>query len=323
MNVKDVLSTEELKSVTARSNWKAAWLFIVNYALTFAIFAMMAIWPNPLTIVLAIILFGGRQLGFGVLVHECGHGTLFTTKKLNDFFGTWFAAPPTFNNMHAYARGHLAHHRLAGTHEDPDLPNYDNYPIEPARFRRKVWRDLSGRTGWKQTKGLYRALLKVASLPAEARDALLKGLVAQVLILAACTAAGAPWMFIVWWVAFMTTHRLILRIRQVAEHGAVEGLYDPDPRLNTRTVPANWLDRLVFCPLWVCYHLEHHMMASVPAYNLRRMHRMLKAKGHYDEVDFPANYVQLLRHVTTPKPAVQPVVRNIEPGQEPSNFSSW
>ena len=98
----------------------------------------------------------------------------------------------------------------------------------------------------------------------------------------------------------MTTHRLILRLRQVAEHGAVADLYHPDPRLNTRTVPANWFDRLVFCPLWVNYHMEHHTMASIPAYNLRRMHRMLEERGHYDEVNPPKSYFQLVQNVTVP-----------------------
>jgi len=61
----------------------------------------------------------------------------------------------------------------------------------------------------------------------------------------------------------------------------------------------------VFCPLGVSYHLEHHMMASVPIYNLPKMHRLLKRKGFYDEVAFPRTYLTMLREVTTPaQPAV-------------------
>ena len=71
--------------------------------------------------VLGIILLGTRQLGFGVLVHECGHGTLFESRRLNKTIGEWLAAAPTFNNMQAYRRGHIEHHRFAGTVEDPDL----------------------------------------------------------------------------------------------------------------------------------------------------------------------------------------------------------
>ena len=52
-------------------------------------------------------------------------------------------------------RGHLQHHRLAGTGDDPDLPNYQDYPITRERMKRKVRRDLTGQTGWRELKGIY------------------------------------------------------------------------------------------------------------------------------------------------------------------------
>lgn len=300
MTIQDVLTADELETIGRRSNWRAAWLVACNYAITAAIFAMMALWPNPLTIVLGIVLLGGRQLGFGVLVHECGHGTLFASRRLNDWVGEWLAAPPTFNNMKAYSRVHLQHHRLAGTREDPDLPNYRDYPISRDRLWRKLWRDLTGQTGWRQTRGLFRSFLHFNELRAEQRQALARGLLVNVLALALFTYLGVAWLYLIWWVALLTTNRLVSRLRQVAEHAAVPDLYDPDPRRNTRTIPAGWLDRLVFCPLGVNYHLEHHMLASVPIYNLPRMHRLLKTRGYYDAVAFPGSYFSMLRSVTVP-----------------------
>ncbi|MCB1683880.1 MAG: fatty acid desaturase family protein [Pseudomonadales bacterium] len=303
MNVKDVLSSEELARISRRSDLQAAWLVVCNYGITAGIFAMMALWPNPLTILLGIILLGGRQLGFGVIVHECGHGTFFENRRLNEWVGEWLAAPPTFNNMKAYARGHLRHHKLAGTHEDPDLPNYRDYPIDRERLQRKIWRDLSGQTGWKQTRGLFKAFLNFSGQHPEQRHALARGLAVNAAMLALFIYIGAAWLYLVWWVALLTTNRLVSRLRQMAEHAAVPDLYDADPRSNTRTIAANWLDRLVFCPLGVSYHLEHHMLASVPIYNLPKLHRLLKNRGYYDGVHFPANYREMLRLATTPTPA--------------------
>lgn len=298
MDLQDVLSEQELAALGQRSNGKAAWLVICNYALTGAIFTMMALWPNPLTIILGIVLLGGRQLGFGVLVHECGHGTLFASRRLNEWVGEWLAAPPTFNNLRAYSRGHLQHHRLAGTREDPDLPNYQDYPITRARLRRKLWRDFTGRTGWRQTRGLFRSFLHFNALRPEQRAALARGLIVNLLALALFTYLGFAWLYLVWWIALLTTNRVVTRLRQVAEHAAVPDLFDLDPRRNTRTIPAGWFDRLVFCPLGVNYHLEHHMMASIPSYNLPKMHRLLKARGYYDDVHFPASYFSMLQEVT-------------------------
>lgn len=303
MSLKDTLSAQEISALTQRSDWQAWWLVVCNYAITIAAFAVMAVWPNPLTIVLGIIVLGGRQLGFGVLVHECGHGTLFRSRRLNDFVGDWLAAAPTFNNMHGYIRGHLKHHQLAGSRDDPDLPNYRDYPISRSRLRRKLWRDISGQTGWKQAQGIFLGLARLNRLPDEQRQALVRGLVVNAALLAALTYLGVAWLYLVWWAAFLTSNRLVSRIRQVAEHGAVPDLYDADARANTRTVIANPLERLIFCPLGVNYHLEHHLLASVPIYNLPKMHRLLRSRGYYDGVRFPAGYSELLRRVTAPATA--------------------
>jgi len=303
MQIKDVLSTDEVAGLTRRDDWRAWWLVAGNYAIVAATFAVMAAWPNPLTIVAGIVVLGGRQLGFGVLVHECGHGTLFSSRRLNDVVGEWLAAAPTFGNMKGYIRGHLQHHQLAGSRDDPDLPNYRDYPITGRRLRRKLWRDLSGQTGWKQVQGIFQGFVHLNDISGEQRLALVRGLVVNAALLGGLAYLGYAWLYLVWWAAFLTSNRLVSRIRQVAEHGAVPDLFNADARNNTRTVLANPLERLIFCPLGVNYHLEHHLLASVPIYNLPKMHRLLRARGYYDDVAFPRGYPALLRQVTTPAAA--------------------
>jgi fatty acid desaturase len=301
MNLKELLTPAEFSAVTASSDLRGAWIVACQWALVAAIFTAAALWTNPFTVILAVWLLGGRQLGFGVLVHECGHRTLFRTQRLNELVGDWLLAPPTFNNVRAYMRGHLHHHRLAGTQEDPDLPNYRDYPITRTRLKRKLLRDLSGQTGWRTVRNIGRGLANLGTLSPEARAALLRGVGVNALMLAVLTAFGAAWLYLLWVVAFVFANPLISRVRQVAEHAAVPDLYDPDPRRNTRTLEAGWLARLVFCPHDINYHLEHHLLASVPIYRLRPLHRMLKEKGFYDGVEFPHSYWQLLRQVTLPE----------------------
>ena len=298
MNARELFTPDEFTAITASSDVRGAWIVFCQWAIVVAIFAGVATWTNGVTVLLAIWLLGGRQLGFGVLVHECGHRSLFRTQRLNEWVGEWLLAPPTFNNMKAYMRGHLHHHRLAGTHEDPDLPNYRDYPISRDRLRRKIARDLTGQTGWRTVRGIGRGLTRLGTLSSEARDALLRAVGMNALMLAVMTAFGAPWLYLLWAVAFVFVNPLISRIRQVAEHAAVPDLYDPDARRNTRTLEASRLARLVFCPHEINYHLEHHLLASVPIYRLRAMHRLLAGKGYYEGVEFPRGYLQLLRRVT-------------------------
>ena len=301
MEVRTLLNEQELALIQCRSNLKASALVALNYALTACIFSIMVLWTNAITIVLGIILLGTRQLGFGVLVHECGHGTLFESRRLNKMIGEWLAAAPTFNNMQAYSTAHIKHHRMAGTNQDPDLVNYRDYPISTQRLRRKLLRDITGRTGWRQTRGLFKSLLTLFAQKSEKRKSLVRGLVVHTIMVCFFTYAGFWWLYAVWWIAELTTSKLFSRLRQVAEHAAVPNLYDRDPRKNTRTIPANWFDQLIFCPLGVSYHMEHHIMASVPIYNLPQLHQILKEKGYYNDVSFPTSYLGMLNEVLLPK----------------------
>ena len=141
------LRPEELAGLRRRSNLRA-WLLVAgNWATIAAVLAPLALAPGPLTFLLALLLLPGRQLGLAVLMHEAGHGTLFASARLNRWIGQWCCALPLFNDLPSYAAGHREHHRMAGTRDDPDLPNYAAYPVDRASFRRKVLRDLSGRTG--------------------------------------------------------------------------------------------------------------------------------------------------------------------------------
>ncbi|XOV89262.1 MAG: fatty acid desaturase [Pseudomonadota bacterium] len=303
--INELLTPAELAEVTRKSDLLGAWMVFCQWAAVVAIFWIAAIWTNPLTLVLGTLLLGGRHLGFGVLSHECGHKTLFRTRWLNEFVANWLLAPAHFSNNYAYMRGHLQHHRFAGTADDPDLPNYRDYPVTPERLRRKIRRDLTGQTGWRTVKGIWQKLINIHRLNDETRGCMLRGLAMNLALAGVLVAVGEGWLYLMWVVSFVFLQPLVSRIRQVAEHGAVPDLYDPDPRNNTRTVHANLVERM-FAPHRVNYHLEHHMLASVPAYRLKRLHEILTDKGYYAGVDFPNGYADLLRKVTTRSPAPTP-----------------
>tara|TARA_B110000503_G_scaffold38738_2_gene63647 strand:- start:28172 stop:29077 length:906 start_codon:yes stop_codon:yes gene_type:complete len=300
MKVGDFLTRDEVACFTAKSDWQAwrmvlgTWLFIA------AIFATVAVWPNPLTLLVAVILLAGRQLALSVLMHDCGHHTLFRSAWLNDIVGQWLCALPVMNDQPSYARGHLDHHRKAGSPADPDLSNYQDYPVSRASFRRKAIRDLSGQTGFKLMSYIFRGASGVISN--EKRNSALpfvQQLLVQLglfLVLAAC---GIAWTFLLWVVAYMTIFMFIIRVRQIAEHAAVPDLFDSDSRLNTRTVEAPWWQRLVFAPCGVNFHMEHHFMASVPCYKLKALREHLRTRHALDQVPEFRGYGQLLRHVVT------------------------
>ena len=95
----------------------------------------------------------------------------------------------------------------------------------------------------------------------------------------------------------MTTYMLVIRLRQIAEHGAVPNLYDLDPRENTRTVEAPYWQRFLMAPHSVNFHLEHHFMAAVPCYRLADLRRLLRARGYFDHTAVSPGYGTVFKSV--------------------------
>ncbi|HEY6132136.1 MAG TPA: fatty acid desaturase family protein [Halioglobus sp.] len=298
MKVSDYLSRDDVAYFSARSDWQAWRLVLGNWLFIATLFIAVAAWPNALSILLAVVLLAGRQLALAVLMHDCGHRTLFRTARLNDVVGQWLCALPVMNDQPTYARRHLEHHRKAGSRDDPDLANYQAYPVPFPSFRRKVIRDFTGQTGFKLMSYVFRAASGVFDRDKRASALpFVRQLLAQLALFVILVACGIGWTFLVWAVAYMTVFMFVIRVRQIAEHGAVPDLFDPDARLNTRTVEAPWWQRMLFAPCGVNFHMEHHFMASVPCYKLRELRQHLRSRHALDEVPEFHGYGALLRHV--------------------------
>ncbi len=296
--IRELLTDDELKLVTDKSDLQGAMIVAFDWAVVLSLFSIAALFPNPLTYLLVVILLGGRQMAFGVIVHETGHRSLFKSQRLNEFCGTWLSGYWVFSDKESYMKGHLKHHQECGTPDDPDLKNFDAYPVSGTSLRRKFIRDLSGQIGWRRVKSIFRSISNISALKPAIRQYLLRSLIVNILLLVVVTALGHPEIYLLWVVAFMTSHMMITRIRQIAEHAAVPDHFNQDIRYNTRTIYINWLERLLIAPHDLNFHLEHHLIASVPIYHLRRLHKMLLAKGYYEGVEFPRGYINLLRQVT-------------------------
>ena len=293
-----VLSVEERLKFLRRNNLWGGILVFRTWSLAFGLLLFAGFYPSVVTIALVLLMLPGRQLSLAVLMHEAGHGTLFSSAGANRWVGQWLCALPTLGNLSSYAEDHLQHHRLAGTVNDPDLPNYAAYPISRTSLRRKITRDLTGQTGLKLLISLARGGAGNMELGSSSgRTLLLKQLMVQVVLFLLLSLAGVGWTWLLWFATFMTTYMLIIRLRQIAEHAAVPNLYDPDPRNNTRTVDAPRWQRFLIAPSFVNYHLEHHLIPGVPCYHLPALRSLLKQRGFFDGASECGGYQQLLAHV--------------------------
>jgi fatty acid desaturase len=290
----DYLTRDELMALNRRSDGRAWWAFTVNWGLIAGAFALAVAWPDPVTIVLAVLLLGGRQLGLGILVHDCAHLALFVRRGTNERIGQWLAGWPMAISLPAYRTYHLAHHRHAGTPQDPDLGFVAAYPVPIAALRRKLLRDATGRTGFRDQR------MMLARMVQQRNWAMLGPWLAfHAALFAVLAAAGAWWAYALWWVALLFVYPVVMRLRQIGEHGVVADRGDPDPRSNTATTLVSWWERLLIAPNHVNWHLEHHAAGGVPPYRLAQMHALLCARGFYEGYDAVSHsYRDVVRRAT-------------------------
>ena len=294
---------EELASVRARSDLRGLLCIAHAWAVIAASMALYAVWPNPLTFVVAVVLIGSRQLGLAILMHDAAHGVLLRSKTLNDPVSQWLCAFPVFTDTIPYRHYHLIHHRTTQQKNDPDLHLSAKFPITKESFRRKLIRDITGRTGVKLRRFQLLNAIGPASMPFKDRaknfwKRLGKPFVANFILLGILTALGKPHYYLMFWILpLLTWQQVITRLRNIAEHAMVPD--NDDVMRNARTTYARWWERALLAPYWVNYHVDHHMLIYVPCYNLPRLHALLLAKGYGPKMEIQTSYADVLKLATS------------------------
>ena len=103
---------------------------------------------------------------------------------------------------------------------------------------------------------------------------------------------GHAELYLLWVGAWFTTNTLVTRIRSIAEHALTPDA--PEPRGRTRTTLARWWERLLIAPNRVNYHLEHHLVMTVPHYRLPALHRLLVERGVLEDACIERGYWRVL-----------------------------
>lgn len=303
MRAKELLTPEQLEAVRERHDWKAIALIVHAWGIILAAMALFVWWPNVITFLLAAALIGGRQLGLAILMHDGAHGLLFKNHDLNMWASQWLLAYPVGTDAHVYRRYHLKHHARTQQEDDPDLVLSKSFPVSAKSFRRKLFRDISGQTGFAQRSAQFQDALGKPGLTwsqrlARAREKVGGIVLANLILFAALAIAGYWWLYpLLWLLPLLTFFQLFLRLRNIAEHAMV-GDKD-DPFAHARTTLADPLTGLFLAPYWVNYHVEHHLLMWVPCYNLPKFHRFLTEGAFRDRLLVAPNYMRVFRLVTS------------------------
>lgn len=295
INPRDFFSADEWAGLSEHSRWKGLLLVAHCWLVIAAAFAMGVIWP--ITIPLAVMIIGARQLGLAILMHDAAHRALHPDPRVNDFVGEWFCA----SGLSRYRPYHLNHHRLAQQSDDPDLVLSAPFPISRKSLQRKIVRDLTGQTFFKQRLGPLIGKLK-AKKPGQSTWSVVAGelrrqrrfLLSEISLLLILSAFGLWWAYFALWLLPQATWLpMVTRLRNIAEHACI-AQNEPDPMRQARTTHANWIERALIAPYFVNYHCEHHMFMHLPCYSLPRAHRLLTAKGVTGQMEVQPGYIRVI-----------------------------
>ncbi len=299
-----LLTPDQIATLRRRSDAWGLWLVVHAWGVIFGAMGLVALWPNPLNWLLAIVAIGSRQLGLLILMHDGAHGMLARTPALNRVLSQVCCAWPVFADTDVYRRYHLQHHAHTMQDDDPDLILTGHYPIARSSLWRKLRRDLLGSTGFAQRRAQLRAAFgppaaSLATRLAHFGQALGPQTLFNLCLFAALALTGR-WYFypLLWLLPLLTWQQLVLRVRNIAEHAAIPDRGDPFQFARTTLVTP--LERAFVAPYWVNYHLEHHLLMWVPCHRLPLCRRMLERNGHGTRMLTSRGYRAVLREVTTP-----------------------
>ena len=292
----DFFTPAEWRLISRRSHFVGLALLAHCWLVMGLAMAVGVTWP--VTIPLMIMVIGTRQLGLFILMHDAAHGLLHPNRRINNWAAKWFGGA----ELDAYRPYHLQHHRFVQQTADPDLVLSAPFPITPASLKRKIWRDLSGQTFFKQRFGPLLAKLKSRAASQAAWPLIWIEMKSQRVFLitngigfALFAAAGLWWAWLLMWLLPMATWLpLVTRLRNIAEHALVAE-NNADPLRHARTTRASIIERALVAPYWVNYHGEHHMFTQIPCWHLPKAHRMLASKGVTQRMEVQPSYRAVLR----------------------------
>ena len=301
----DLFTPEEWAPLQTRRGWVGPALVAHCWGVIGLAVAMGVAWP--VLIPVCVMIIGTRQLGLAILMHEAAHGALSRNGRLNDFLGHWLCAVPIGASLAAYRPYHLSHHRFAQQAEDPDLMLSAPFPVSGASLRRKIVRDLTGQTFFKQRVLLPLAVARMRTPAGDAAhdyDSIVTGrsvlpfLLVNAAMLAGFVAAGLWWAwFALWLLPMATWFPMVTRLRNIAEHACVEGSAT-DPFRAARTTRASWWERAFIAPYWVNFHAEHHLFMHVPCWKLPALHRAVGGKSQGARMEVAKGYAAVMREAT-------------------------
>ncbi len=278
------LKPDVMKALHRRSDFKAfvqtvGYLAVLATTITASLYSSVH-WPWWVTVMLVFL----NGMGFAFLingVHELGHGTVFKTKALNEFFVRVLSFLGWIN-FQMFQESHMRHHRYT-LHPPDDLEVVLPIRVLVANFFKlgivnPLWFWGTMKTTVRVALGRFEGEWEhtLYDNNPEAQRAAINW--SRTLLAGHALVLAIAFYFQLWLLPVVITlapfygQWLFLLCNNTQHIGLQDNVNDF--RLCCRTFTLNPVVRFVYWQM--NYHIEHHMYAAVPCYNLGKLHQAIK-----------------------------------------------
>jgi fatty acid desaturase len=279
------LPKEILRGLSKRSDARA-WLQVLGHLGLLTVTGGLAMYSAghwPLWATLAILFVHGTGFAFMInAVHELGHRTVFSSRRLNEIFLRVFAFLGWIH-FPVFRASHARHHEYT-LHPPDDLEVVLPLRVIVRHFFQRGIINIGGPIGVLREsirfargrfKGEWENRLFPEDRPATRREPVVW---ARTLLIGHGLIVAVSLVFLRWTLPVVVTlapfyGKLLFMLCNSTQH---IGLQDnvPDFRLCCRTFTLNPVAQFLY---WhMNFHTEHHMYPSVPCYHLARLHKAIK-----------------------------------------------
>jgi len=285
------MTADEIKIHTRRYARKSDALGGVSLLFTFATY-IAALWggaihaTEPQIVVPMVVILAFATVRLYVLQHDCGHYSLFATRRLNDWAGHLLSLP-SLTPYRVMQYNHNLHHAYLGNLDHRETTEV--FTMTLAEWRAAPWWRRLGYRLYRNPVlmlglgGIY-AYFIAYRWPANTRKVGALGVVLHNIALAVCVSA-IWWAFggagLAIWAASAVLAGAIGVFLVYLQHNFEETYWDRKPDLDFHTATLEGSSSLDLGWLWdlgtgnIAYHDLHHFNPGVPSYRLRDCQKAL------------------------------------------------
>lgn len=277
----------------------------LNYAIILAAIMLLSFNAGVASQVLAFVIIGTRQYAIFIIGHDGIHRNLHPRAGWNDRLTHWFIFAPLVMVLETGRVSHLGHHRLLGSHEDPDryLHTAENKSTRLQFFVFLTGLSTFLKTVWKVTRtthstsGETRATGRITHTLGIFLSTRIPMIIAQTILIAGFVAVGSWWWYLLFWIA--PIYCLVFvpdEIRAFCDHAHPSIPDDDVDEIRLITYDPSMLERIFLSPTNINFHAEHHLWPFLPYYNLPRARRLLRARDDGRIIIRPGYLTFLLKY---------------------------